>query len=145
MFYPPLVEYPAQDDYRAHFEQAYCRGTVTTFDGIAVRFRKKHFDHAFFERSVRRSGAKDTFSIERARRIAWIGTALADPDAELFIGWDSLHKRDAPGRRVALVCENFVVVIAIIDEDHANFVTAFVADTEASLDRIRRGARWPRK
>lgn len=48
MPYPPLVSYNSVDEYRGHFERIYCRGVITTFDGIPVRFQKRDFDHAFF-------------------------------------------------------------------------------------------------
>ena len=145
MDYPPFVEYPDERGYRDHFERCCCHHPLPTFDGILVRFRKDKFRHAFFERSVRRSGAKDAFSFERARRVDWIAATLADPNAELFVGWDGLHKRYAPDRRVAVVCANYVVVIALITDTRADFVTAFVADSQNSLDRIRSGPRWVRK
>lgn len=71
MAYPPLVCYRTVDEYRAHFERVYCQGTITTFDGIAVRFRKSRFDHCFYE-STRRNQVKDAFSAQRAERIDWI-------------------------------------------------------------------------
>jgi len=49
MSYPPLLSYQTIGEYRAHFERVYCQGPIVTFDGIAVRFRKEDFDHAFFE------------------------------------------------------------------------------------------------
>ena len=53
MNYPSLVRYATQAEYRVHFERVYCRGPIQTFDHIAVRFRKKDFDHCFFESSKR--------------------------------------------------------------------------------------------
>lgn len=145
MEYPPLIQYSEIAEYRRHYLRVYCSQPIATFDGIIVRFRRSAFEHAFFERSVRRSGAKDTFSLERARRVDWIATALGDPDAELYVGWDSLHKKFAQHRRVAIVCGNYVVVIAVVSANRADFVTAFVADSPSSLERIRRGPSWPRK
>ena len=145
MPYPPPVEYEGVEEYREHFVRVYCRGPIATFDGIAVRFRKAMFHHAFLERSVRRGGPKDTFSVDRARRIDWIAAALQDPGADLFVGWDSLHKRYTPDRRVALVKGDYVVVISLVGAGRADFVTAFIADTPATLNRIRQGPRWARK
>lgn len=145
MEYPPLLDLPDVDAYRQHFHDTYCQGPITTFDRIAVRFRRSRFEHAFFERSVRRCGAKDTFSRERARRIDWIAAALGDPDAELYVGWDSLHRVFVNSRRVAIVCGSYVVVIALVGSTTAEFVTAFVADSPSSLARIRQGPKWPRK
>jgi hypothetical protein len=145
MPYPPLVGLADAEAYRQYFYRCYCRAPITTFDGIQVRFRKAKFEHAFFDRSIRRSGAKDTFSSERAQRIDWIRSALQDPTAELYVGWDRLHKAHTIDRRVAVVCGDYVVVIALVGSDAADFVTAFVADSPSSLAQIRKGPRWPRK
>jgi len=50
--YPPLVKYRTEAEYRLHFEQVYCRGSVKTFDGILVRFHKSVFDHCFLNHHV---------------------------------------------------------------------------------------------
>jgi hypothetical protein len=65
MEYPPLVQYSTEAEYRSHYENVYCCGPITTFDGIKVRFRKEQFDHCFFE-SSKRDGSKDQFSLLRA-------------------------------------------------------------------------------
>lgn len=148
MAFPALVEYDSEGEYRAHFEQAYCRGRIITFDSIAVRFRKHNFDHCFFESSSR-DGVKDQFSLARAQRIDWIWAALQDPSAELYEGWDRNKKRHDRSRRVAIVLGNYVVVIHITRPNEANFVTAYVADTPGTparplttLDQVRKGPRW---
>jgi len=145
--HPPLVKYATPDEYRAHFEQVYCRGPITTFDGIAVRFRKGKFAHDFYE-SSKRDETKDRFSWKRAERIDWIKAALQDPDSERYQGWDKKHKRYDPDRRVAIVMGNYVVVIALVGPKDADFVTAYVADATfrpgrpSTLDLIRRGPKW---
>jgi len=145
--YPPLVKYRTEAEYRLHFEQVYCRGSIKTFDGILVRFRKSIFDHCFFE-SSRRDKNKDTFSIKRAERIDWIKRALRDPDSERYMGWDKKRKRYNRSRRVTIVMGNYVVVIKLTGTGKADFVTAFLADTHRSMGRpstidlIRRGTKW---
>ena len=141
MPYPPLLRFETEWEYRLHFEQVYCRGALATFDGIAVRFEKKDFDHCFYE-SSNRNGVKDRFSTLRAERMDWIKTALQDDQAGLFVGWDSRRRRYDHGRRVALVMGNYVVVIRITGPMKARFVTAFVADSQRTLDKIRRSPRW---
>lgn len=148
MPYPPLVAHTAEADYRAHFERVYCQGPIATFDGYAVRFRKRDFDHCFFE-SARRDGRKDTFSTARAERIDWIKATLEDPASELYQGWDKRKKCYDRGRRVAVVMGNYVVIIAITGPQKADFVTAYVANTPATvgrpvttIDQIRRSPRW---
>jgi len=139
--YPPLVQYATEQDYRSHFERLYCCGALQCFDGIAVRFRKTDFDHCFFE-SSNRDGVKDEFSTLRAERIDWIQAALQDGQADLFVGWDGKKRRYDPGRRVTLVMGNYVVVIRLTGQQKARFVTAFVADSQRTLNRIKKGPRW---
>jgi hypothetical protein len=139
--YPPLVQYATEQEYRAHFEQVYCCGVLQCFDGIAVRFNKSDFDHCFFE-SSRRDGVKDQFSPLRAERIDWIKAALQDGQADLFVGWDSKKRRYDHGRRVTLVMGNYVVVIRLMGSLKARFVTAFVADSDRTLKRIKESPRW---
>jgi hypothetical protein len=75
----------------------------------------------------------------------WIGKALADPDSDCFVGWDKKRKRHAPNRRVAVVMGNYIVVIVLIGAEKARFITAYVADTPASLAKIKAGPRCPER
>lgn len=148
MAYPPLVNYETIEEYRCHFEKVYCRRPIMTFDGIRVRFRKRDFNHCLYD-SIRERD--NTFSRQRAMRIDWIKVALQDPDAELYVGWDNKRKRNVWNRRVALVMENYVVVIKIVGSDKAEFHTAFVADPPkeegqlSTIDKIRTNPRWSKK
>ena len=139
--YPPLLKLADEAAYRARFEAIYCAGAVTTFDGIAVRFQKRDFDHCFFE-SSQRNRIKDTFSQLWAERLEWITVALQDAAAERFQGWDRDTKTYDKTRRVTLVCGNYVVVIALTGATSARFITAYVADTPGSLEKIKAGPRW---
>lgn len=139
--YPPLLKLPDIAAYRARFEALYCRGTVATFDGIAVRFRKRDFDHCFFE-SSQRNRIKDVFSTVRAERLEWIAVALHDAAAERFQGWDRDTKTYDRTRRVTLVCGNYVVVIAITGAAAANFVTAYVANSPRTLAKLKTSPKW---
>ncbi|MCH7881311.1 MAG: hypothetical protein IIB69_07005 [Proteobacteria bacterium] len=136
--YPSLVLYQAEQDYRQHFAQVYCRGTIKTFDGIEVRFRRQQFGHCFFE-SV--NSKDDTFSPQRAERIDWIKAALQDSNAELRLGWDNKKKRAANDRRVVIVVGDYVVIIRIYGEKKAEFVTAFVAG-QRTIKQIRTNPIW---
>jgi hypothetical protein len=142
--YPPLVQYTTEKEYRAHFERVYCRAALQCFDGIIVRFEKKEFDHCFYE-SSNRDGVKNEFSRLRAERIDWIKTALQDGQADLYAGWDSIRRQYDHGRRVALVMGNYVTIIRFTNTLKAKFVTAFVADSQLTLDRIRKSPRWVMK
>ena len=139
--YPPLLKLADEAAYRARFEALYCLGTIAAFDGIQVRFRKTDFDHCFFE-SSQRNRVKDTFSAPRAERMEWIRVALQDGAAERYVGWDRDTKSYDKHRRVTLVCGNYLVVIALTGTSTAKFVTAYVADTPASLQRIKASPKW---
>lgn len=141
MPYPPLVHYQTKQEYRTHFEQVYCQRPIQSFDNIWVRFHKRHFDHCFFE-SIQ--SKDDTFSPRRAERIDWIKAALKDRCAELRVGWDNVKKRPANDRRVAIVVDNYVVVIRVYRPDRAEFVTAFVANGR-TIHQIRTNPLWAQK
>jgi len=140
--YPPLLKLAQESDYRTRFEILYCEKLVPTFDGIAVRFRKSDFDHCFFE-STNRDRKKDKFSQLRAERLEWIKVALGDTSADRFVGWDRDKRTCDKSRRVSLVCINYVVVIEIVQITSARFVTAYVADSPLTLQKIRQAPRWP--
>ena len=139
--YPPLLKLGDEAAYRARFEVIYCAGAVTTFDGIRVRFQKRDFDHCFFE-SSQRNRIKDTFSQLRAERLEWIAVALQDAAADRFQGWDRDTKTYDKTRRVTLVCGNYVVVIALTGATSARFLTAYVADTQNTLAKLKTSPKW---
>jgi len=139
--FPPLVYYRTEAEYRTHFEHVYCQHAVITFDGIAVRFRKECFDHCFCE-STRRNQVKDAFSSQRAERIDWIKATLKDPNAKLHVGWDRKKKRYDRSHRVAVLAGNYVVVIRMSGNRAAQFVTAYVADSASTLDKIKKNPNW---
>jgi len=140
---PPKVVYGTEVEYRAHFVRVYCRGPIVTPDGIQVLFRKRDFDHCMYESSPM-LGRKVSFSRVRAERIDWIKATLENPAAELFQGWNSKKKRIEPTRRVAVVYEDFVVVVNVRKMAdctfRAYFVTAYKAETSISM--IRSKPRW---
>ena len=138
MALPPLVYYSNIPDYRHHFEQVYCQAPIRTFDGLCVRFRKRMFDHCFFE-SV--NSQDDTFSPQRAERIDWIKAVLQDSHAELRVGWDNRKKQPANDRRVAIVVNSYVVIVRLFGNSQAEFVTAFVAG-QRTLAQIRSNPIW---
>lgn len=138
---PPLLKLSSQEEYRAHFEATFCHTIVSivTFDNIKVRFRKNQFDHCMFE-STARNGVKDQFSQDRATRMDWIKATLQNPAAELYQGWDKEKKRYDGSRRVAVVYEDFVVIIRMTSDTEAAFVTAYLATS--SISKIKKGPKW---
>ena len=141
MAMPPILTMTLEQDYRTHFEANYCTNPILTFDGISVRFRRSDFDHCCF-RSSRRDGIKDQFCTRRAERLDWITATLQDSSAELFIGWDGKRKQYDPDRRAALVNNDYLVVIRLLAQMRAKFVTAFVVDNARTLRQIRSGPKW---
>jgi len=139
---PALIPYKTEAEYRRHYETHYCKVTIHTFDGIRVYFPKQQFDEAFYESANRRARDKSLFSWRRAERIDWIRAALEDPTAELYVGWDRNKKKLNPGRRVALVYQNYVVILRMnIKRKRATFITAYVAGP-TTIAKIRNGPRW---
>lgn len=141
MPYPPLLALPGLAEYRAEFERLYCAAPIPTFDSIQVRFKKRDFDHCCFE-SIRGTKSKSTFSHTRAERLHWIGVALADATSDRRVGWDNTLKRYDASRRVAIVCGNYVTVIAIQSVNAANFITAYVADSGRTIQLIKAGPKF---
>lgn len=145
MALPPLVHYATVGEYRSHYEDVYCRGNIQTFDDIRVHFGASKFGHVFYE-STARDGRKDAFSPVRAQRLDWIKATLEHPKASLFAGWDKASRQYDATRRVAVVYEDFVVVVAMgLKRDgslKANFVTCYQADN--SIGKIRRSPAWSR-
>lgn len=139
---PPLVHYTTEKEYRDHYERCYCRAVINTFDGLRVYFPKQQFDDAFFESANRQAQDKSIFSMTRAERIDWIRAALADPQAELYQGWDRKKKVIARDRRITLVYGNYVVVLMVRGKPRsATFITAYVADPK-TIQKIRSHPRW---
>jgi hypothetical protein len=143
---PPLLQLPDEAAYRQHFVSAYCRGAIETHDGIRVFFRQHQFDHAFYE-STNRDGAKDAFSWVRAERMNWIDATLTDQAAIRYQGWVAKTRTYDPARRVDLLYEDFVVVLALgLNRGgalRANFVTCYQANN--SMGKIRTSPLWTRE
>lgn len=146
MALPPLIYYGTAGEYRSHYERVYCRGNIQTFDGIRVYFSASKFGHMFYE-STARDGRKDLFSSVRAQRIDWIKATLEHPAAGLFEGWDKSSRQHDATRRVAVIYEDFVVVVAMgLKQDgslKANFVTCYQADN--SIGKITASPPWSRE
>lgn len=128
--------------YRQLYLQTYCnaRNPLITFDGMIVKFFPDRFDHAFFESINRQLADKAQFSTVRAERILWIKETLQDPTATLHVGWDKKNKSYDKSFRVAVVKNDYVVVIWIRDETNAKFITAYVANN--SIGKILKSPIW---
>lgn len=137
--YSPLLVGKTPVEYRSFFESIYCKGPILTFDGISVRFRRRDFNHCFFESITLKD---DTFSQIRAERLLWIKEALQDPQSERYVGWYAKKKQYDKNRRVAVVKGNYIVVIGLTGNQKADFITAYVADSQETLAKIKKGPLW---
>lgn len=141
---PPLLLDLSEQDYRIHYEHEYCLlGPISTFDHIPVYFGKGRFNHAFY-RPANRHDRKDTFCTARAERMPWIKATLENPFADLFQGWIAATRSVEPARRVAVMYNDYVVVIELSLKRtgtlKANFVTAFLM--EDGTEKIRVNPKW---
>jgi hypothetical protein len=143
MALPPLIIYATETEYRAHFISKYVgqKNSVTTFDGITVRFFQESFNHAFFTSSSRSSPNKNKFDKSRAERIDWIKYVLEDSTMEVY-------RRVMPNRkvrRIALEPTTPYAVIMQIDQRnpaHARFITAYVVKSQSALTKMRSNPKW---
>ena len=67
---------------------------------------------------------------------------LKTPDSIRKVGWDSNKRKYDVTRRVALVKDNYLVVILIYAEKKARFITAYEIDNAENLDKILRSPDW---
>nr|WP_315400158.1 hypothetical protein [uncultured Duganella sp.] len=120
-----------------------CQASIQTSDGIRVYFAPAQFDHSFYE-SSQRDGKKDVFSAVRAQRIDWIKATLEHPTATLLEGWEKVSRTYDARRRVAVVYEEFVVIVSMglkgSGELKAKFVTCYQADN--SIKKILTAPQW---
>lgn len=131
-----------EEELRALWLKSYCENPIITFDEIAVRFFPDMFDHCFYESENRKKKDKSILSYNRLEKIFWIKDALEDTSALLKIGWDSKRKKHDSSRRVALVKGNYIVIIQIIKEKKAKFITAFEMHEDKNLELIKKGPDW---
>ncbi|WP_143056619.1 hypothetical protein [Chitinophaga sp. YR573] len=131
---------------RKTWSDTYCdrANPIYTFDGILVQFYSEMFDHAFYESANRKMKDKSVLSLNRCEKIHWIKDALQDPDSVLKKGWDTKTKSYDGNRRVAVVKGNYVVVINIISEAVARFITAYQIDDDENLNKLLSGPDYDR-
>lgn len=130
---------PDTSSYKDHFVKVYCQSPLPSRHGLQVRFSANKFEHAFYE-STNRDGKKDQFSTIRAQRMDRIKTALIDPEADWFQGWESKKKQYTARKAVCVVQEDFVTVLKLTNSGKANFVTCYQADN--SISKIRSSPLW---
>lgn len=134
MVYKKIKAYSmSEGELRKIWKETYCLGDIRTFDNVMVRFYEDMFDHAFKESSNREARDKSILSYNRLEKIHWIKETLQDPNAILKKGWDNEKKEYYKDRRVAIVKENYVVIIRFVGILKAKFVTAY---EKKDIDRI---------
>jgi hypothetical protein len=146
MEFPPLVDYATEAEYRDHYERCYVNAqTITTVDGIPVRFFEETFEHAFFKSSDRRDPQKDTFARERAKRIDWIRFAIEEGGHVECFEWIDNGGYE---RREILLGGSYLVVLQFRGKERkwAKFITAFPHDNPERIRRDPCKTRvWPKK
>ena len=146
MAYKKIKSYEfSEAELRSLWHETYCREHIITFDGITVHFYPEMFDHAFYESDDRLEKDKSILSLNRCEKMLWIKDTLEDPTAILKQGWISRKKSHDPTRRVALIKGNYVVIINIMGNGKARFITAFQIDDEENLEKLKNGPDWAQK
>lgn len=137
-----LLKLKTVEEYKKYFIDNYCSQEIYSHDGVQIKFYEDQFEHAFYESKNRQKRDKSLFSEERAQRMQWIKEVLMNESAEMYVGWDRDKKRYNKNRRISIITpENYVVVLNIIDEMNAKFITAYVA-SKTNADKIRSAPKW---
>jgi hypothetical protein len=123
---PHLMDVSTREtELRLIWKTEYCMNPIITFDDVLVKFYEDMFDHAFYESSSRKSKDKSILSLNRLEKMLWIKDTLQDETAILKKGWDSKTKTYFKDRRVAIIKNNYVVIIRFTGMLTAKFVTAY--------------------
>lgn len=123
---PHLIpEEEREEKMRALWYEEYCKEVIETFDGVKVSFYEDMFNHCFFESFNREEKDKSILSLNRLEKILWIKDTLQDNQAILKKGWNKTDKVYYTDRRVAIVKDNYVVIIRFTGYLKAKLVTAY--------------------
>ena len=138
------VQKLTESDFRRIWKDEYCdiSNPIYTFDDILVKFYEDMFDHAFYESHNKKQADKSILSLNRCQKMLWIKDALKDPTAIIKKGWLKRYKSYTNSRRVAIVKDNYVVIIVITDEKKAKFITAYEVNEEENLQKILNSPDW---
>ncbi len=142
----PLLDISKKNEkyYRKIWKENYCNSEnlIYTFDNIRVKFYEDMFDHAFFESANRKMKDKSILSFKRLKKMLWIKDVLNDANAIVKQGWMRDKKKYTRSRRVALVKDNYIVIIRIINLNTAKFLTAYEIDNNENLNKILNSPDW---
>jgi hypothetical protein len=130
---------------RSLWKEIYCDVTkpIFTFDNILVKFYEDMFDHCFYESDNRVQKDKSILSLNRLEKLLWIKDTLEDTTSLLKQGWDKDKKKYVANRRVALVKDNYVVIISINKlKTQARFITAYEIQNDEKVENIKIAPDW---
>ena len=123
---PHLIDESRREaEMRKLWHDEYCVEEIVTFDSVKVKFYDDMFDHCFYESYNRKEKDKSILSLNRLEKMLWIKEALMDSTAILKKGWNNDKKVYYTNRRVAIVKDNYVVVIRFTGLLRARLVTAY--------------------
>jgi len=143
MAYKKIKSYQMKEaELRQLWSDTYCNASILTYDGIEVKFYSNMFKHAFFESYNRQEKDKSILSLNRCEKMFWIKDALEDSSAILKQGWINKTKTYDNNRRVALVKENYVVIILIYSVKKARFISAYEINNVNNLKLFLGGPDW---
>lgn len=133
------------EEYKSYFKLQYCNKEIYTLSGIKVKFYEDQFEHAFFKSENYKKRDKSIFAYERAERMDWIKKVLQNEKTELYVGWDRDEKEYNYRRKVCIIMpENYVIILNMIKENKAKFITAYVA-SKTNAKKIRSAPKWENK
>ena len=133
-----------EEELRSLWISTYCdtETPIYTFDSIQVKFHADMFDHAFYESQNRKKRDKSILSLNRCQKMLWIKDTLQDPTAILKQGWDRENKKYMKNRRVAIVKNNYVVIIQLFNRNSARFISAYEMSEPVNLMKIFTSPNW---
>jgi len=143
MAYKKIKSYKyTEEELRQIWSDEYCEQFIITFDEIEVQFYSSMFDHCFFESANRRERDKSILSLNRLEKIYWIKDALLDASSLRKKGWNRNTKSYSDSSRVNLVKDNYIVVIKLLSEKKARFITAYEVNDNENLEKIKNSPDW---
>ena len=140
-----MDELTRETQLRSLWKEIYCDVTkpIFTFDNILVKFYEDMFDHCFYESKSRVQKDKSILSLNRLEKLLWIKDTLEDTTSLLKQGWDKDKKKYVANRRVALVKDNYVVIISINKlKTQARFITAYEIQNDNKVENIKIAPDW---
>ena len=111
---PHLIKEDLEAKMRKLWHEEYCVKPIITFDNVIVHFYDDMFDHCFFESYNRVEKDKSILSLNRLEKMLWIKDTLHDKEKKYY-----------SDRRVAIVKQNYVVIIRFTGYLKAKLVTAY--------------------